>query len=171
MALKITQKLYLVLKFSKSENKFFNPEFKRLLTTTALSALTPLLRLIKVGNVCFNFLLIICILSSQAISWQIPLFALFPQFPWLTFFLFPVISSSITSQVFRIWCLSGWHDHTVLNYHTFNIHNNTHHIPKNNNWHTIDQSHPTHPYHTNLHPTQPRLTGNSKFLHFTTVPN
>ena len=98
MALKTTQKLYLVLKFSKSENKFFNSEFKRLLTTTASSALTPLFRLIKVENVCFNFLLIICILSSQVISWQIPLFAIFPQFPWSTFSL---------SSYFKLHNLSG----------------------------------------------------------------
>ena len=46
-----------------------------------------------VGSFCFNLLLpflsILCILSFQAISFQILLYALFRRFPWLTLLLFP----------------------------------------------------------------------------------
>ena len=53
----------------------------------------PLSWLVRVGNLYPNlllpFLLIVSILSSQAISFQIFLHALFPRFPWLTLLPFP----------------------------------------------------------------------------------
>ena len=137
----------------------------------------PLSRLAGVGNFCFNslslFLSIVRILSSQAISFQILLYALFPRFPWSTLLPFP--------SYFKLHNLTylgvdvSTDDMTVppqttLNYHIFDLHNNTHHISKNTSRQPIDQSHPTHhPDHTTIHPTQPRLIRISKFPRFTIV--
>ena len=135
-------------------------------TTTTMSVLKPLSRLAGVGNFCFKLLSpfrsIVCILSSQAISFQIILYALFPQFPWSTSFLYPVISSSITS---RIWELMSrrmtWPYHrrrfciiVSLIFTTTPTH----------------LSHPIHhPDHTTLQPSKARLIRNSKFPRFKTV--
>ena len=137
-------------------------------------------RLVGVGNYSFNllspFLSIVCILSSQAILFQILLYALFTQFPWSTLLLFP--------SYFKFHNLAylGVHvstddmtipPQTTLNYQIFDLHNNTHPILKNIDRHPIDQSHPTHhPDHMMIHSMQPRLIRNSKFPRFTTVqPN
>ena len=57
-------------------------------TTTTTSVLMSLSWLAGVDTFCFNlvspFFLIRCILSSQAILFQIFLYTFFPQFPWLT---------------------------------------------------------------------------------------
>ena len=57
------------------------------------SVLMPLSRLVGVSNICSNslspFPSIVRILSSQAISFQVLLYALFPRFPWSTLLLFP----------------------------------------------------------------------------------
>ena len=107
-------------------------------------------RLTAVGNFCFNFLSpflsIVHILSSQAISFQILLYTLLPRFPWsilpfpgyfkphnLTYLGVDVSTVDMTIQL-----------QTVLNYHAFDLHNNTHSIPKNISRHPIDQSHPAH---------------------------
>ena len=62
-------------------------------TTTTTSILMPLSRLVGVGNFCFDMLSpfhsIVHILSSQAILFQIFLYALFPRFPWSTLLSFP----------------------------------------------------------------------------------
>ena len=57
-----------------------------------------------------------------------------------------------------------------LNYEIFDLHDNTHPIPKNISRHPINQPHSTHhPDHMMLHPTQPHSIHNSKFPRFTTV--
>ena len=130
----------------------------------------PLSRLARVGNLCFNslspFLLIIRILSSQAISFQILLYALFPQFPWSILLPFPRYFN------FHIFTYLGinvsTHDmiippQTTLNYHILNLHN-THPITKNISRHPIYHFHPKHhPDHTTLHRMQLRLIYNSTF--------
>ena len=93
--------------------------------TTTTFILMPLSWLARVGNFCFNllspFLLIKCILSSQAISFQILLYTLFPQFPWSIFLLF--------SSYFMGVEISTYVD----------LHNTTHPIPKNISRHPTDQ--------------------------------
>ena len=145
-------------------------------TTTATSFLMPLSWLAGVGNFCSNlvlpFLLIICILFSQAILFQILLYTFFPRIPWSIFLPFPGYVNFHNLRYFGIGV--SMHDmtmppQTALNYHILNLHSNTHPITKNVSQNPINQSHPTHPDHTMLHPTQPRLIHNSKFPHFTTV--
>ena len=123
----------------------------------------------EVGNFCFNlllpFLLIICILSLQAILFQILLYALFPRFPWLALLSFPSYFKLHNLTYLGVDVLTN--DMTTplqmtLNYHIFNLHNNTHSIPQNFSRHPIDQSHPTHPDHTMLQPMQPCLIFNSR---------
>ena len=84
------------------------------------------------------------------------------------FFLFPFLSNSITYLGIDV----SMHDMTIslqtaLNYHIFNLHNNTHPITKNISRYPINQSYPTHHLdHTTLHPTQAhliRITGLDKF--------
>ena len=62
-------------------------------TTIAISVLMPLSQLAEGCNFCFNFLLpslsVVRIFSSQAISFQILLYLLFPRFLWLTLLPFP----------------------------------------------------------------------------------
>ena len=133
--------------------------------------------LTRVGNFCFNsllpFLLIVCILSSQAISFQILFCTSFPRFPWSTLLPFPSYF-----KLHNLMYLRGnisMDDMTVplktaLNYQILDLHSNTHPIPKNVNQHPTDQSHPTHhPDHAVLHHSQAHLIHNSKFLCFTTV--
>ena len=137
----------------------------------------PLSRLAGVSNFCSNslspFLSIVRILSSQAILFQILLYALFPRFPWSTLHPFPSYFNFHNLTYLGIDVST--HDmiiplQTALNYQILNLHNNTHPITKNISRHPIYQSHPTHhPDHKILHPTQPRLIRNSKFPRFTTV--
>ena len=144
--------------------------------TTTTSVLMPLSRLAGVSNFCSNslspFLSIVRILSSQAISSQILLYALFPRFPWSTLLPFP--SYFDFHNLTYLGMDVSTHDMTIppdgfeLSY--LNRHSKTHPITKNISRHPIDQSHPTHhPDHTTFHPTQPRLICNSKFTRFTTV--
>ena len=137
----------------------------------------PLSRPAGVGNFCFNslspFLSIVRILFSQAILFQILLYAHFPRFPWST----PLPSPSY----FNFYNLKylgidvSTHDMTIprqtaLNYHILDLHNNNHPITKNISQHPINQSHPTHhPDHATLHPTQPCLFRSGKFPRFTAV--
>ena len=126
-------------------------------TTTTTSVLIPLSRLAGVGNFCFNslspFLSIVRILSSQAISFQILLYTLFPRFPWSPFLPFPsyfklhnlmYLGVDVSTDNMTI------SPQTVLNYHIFYLHNDTHLIPKKISRHPLDQSHPTHPGYTTL---------------------
>ena len=137
-------------------------------------------QLVGVGNFCFNMLspfhLIIRILSSQAISFQIFLYALFPQFPWST--LLSLLSFPWYFMLHDVMYLGAdisTNDTTIplqmsLNYGIFNRHNNTHSIPKNISRHPINQPHSTHhPDHMTHHPTQPHFICNNKFPCFTTV--
>ena len=137
----------------------------------------PLSRLARVGNFCFNMLLpfqsIVRILSSQAISFQFFLYALFPQFPWLTLLSFPwyfklhdltYLGADISTNAMTIPLQKS------MNYEIFDRHDNTQPIPKNISRHPINQPHSTHhPDHTTLHLTQPHFIRNSKFLRFVTV--
>ena len=106
----------------------------------------PLFRLAGVGNFCFSllspFLSIMRILSSQAILFEI----LLPRSPfdflrWSFFF-------SSSYFYLKYFGVDGLIDdmiiplQTALNYHIFDIHNNTH--PKNISRRCIDQSHATH---------------------------
>ena len=126
-------------------------------------------RLAEVGNFCFNslspFLSIVRILSSQAISFQILLYALFPQFPWSTLLPFP---SYFNFHEFTYLGINvSTHDMTIpqqtaLNYHILDLHNNTNPITKNISQHPINQSDPTHhPDHTTLHPTPRNLASSA----------
>ena len=61
-------------------------------TTTTMSVLMLLSRLAGLAIFCFNFFSpfpLVRILSSQAISFQILFYALFPRFPWSTVLPFP----------------------------------------------------------------------------------
>ena len=117
---------------------------------------------------CFNslspFLSIVSIVSSQAILFQILLYAFFPRFPWSTLLPFPsyfkldVLTDkmTITPQTALIYIF----DHNI----------NTQPIPKDISRHPTDQSHRTHyPDHAMLLPTQPQLIRDSKCSSFTTV--
>ena len=129
------------------------------------------------GDFCFNslspFLSFVRILSSQAISFQIPLHALFLRFLPSTLYPFP--SYFNYHNLTYLGVDVSTHDMTippqaVLNYHILDLHSNIHAITKNLNRHPNNQSYPTHcPDHTTLHPMQPRLIRNSKFPRFTTV--
>ena len=145
--------------------------------TTTTYVLMPLSHLARVGNFFFNllspFLLIIHIFSSQAISFQILLYALFPQFPWLTLLPYPSYFKLHNLTYLEVDVLTNdltIPPQTVLHYHIFDLQNNTHPILKNISQHPINQPHPTHhPDHTMLHPTQPHLIQSSQFLCFTTA--
>ena len=124
-------------------------------------------RLAGVSNFCSNSLLpylsIVCILSSQAISFQI-LYALFPRFPWSTRLPFPNYFSFHNLTYLGIDVSThgmALPPQTALNDLILDLHNSTHPITKNNSRHAINHSHPTHPDHVTLHPTQPRLIRNS----------
>ena len=104
-----------------------------------------------VGNCCFNLLLsfpsIGCILSSQAILFQILLYALFLQFPWLILLPFP--------RYFKLHNLKYLGNDVLMDYMTihcrqfciisliFATTRNTSPISKNIIQHPINQFHPT----------------------------
>ena len=118
----------------------------------------PLFQLAGVSNFQSNslslFLSIVRIFSSEAISFQILLYALLQR-----------LELGIDASTHM-----NMPPQTTLNYHILNLHNNTHPITKNISRHPINQSHPTHhPDHTTLHPTKPCLIRNSKFARFTRV--
>ena len=133
-------------------------------------------RLAGVSNFSSNsfspFLSIVRILSSQAVSFQILLYTLFPRFPWSTLLPFPSYFNFYNLTYLGIDVSTDdvtIPPQTALNYQILNLHNNTHLITKNSRP-PINQSYPTHhPDHTTLHPTQPRLIRNSTFPRFTTV--
>ena len=133
----------------------------------------PLSRLAGVSNFCSNSLSpslsIVRILSFQAISYQIPLYALFPRFPWLNLLPFPSYFNYHNLKYLGIDVST--YDITIppptaLNYHILNLYNSTHPITKNISRHPINQSHPAHSDHTTLHPTQPHFIRKSKFRRF-----
>ena len=129
------------------------------------------------GNFCFNllssFLSIVCILSCQAILFQILLYALFPRFLWSSLLPFPsyfkfhnltYLGVDVPTDGITI------PPQTALNYHNFNLHNSPYPISKNISQQLLDHSHPTHYLdHTMLFPAQPCLIRNSKFLRFTKI--
>ena len=88
--------------------------------TTTMSVLMPLPWLAGVSNFCSNllspFLLIVLILSSQAILSQILLYTLFTQFPWLTLLAFPCYFASITWHIWELMypCMTWPHHHRQL---------------------------------------------------------
>ena len=88
------------------------------------------------------------------------------------FFLFPVISSSITLRIWELMSrqiIMTMSPQTTLHYHIHDLHN-TQITPKNISRHPTDQSHPKHHHdHTTLHPTQPCLIRNSNFPCFKTL--
>ena len=98
----------------------------------------PLSQLAGVSNFCCfslsKFLSSVRALSSQAISFRILLYALFPRFPWSTLLLFP---SYFNFHNFTYLGIDvSMHDMTIplqtaLNYYIHNLHNNTHPITKN----------------------------------------
>ena len=107
-----------------------------------------IIRLARVANFCFNFcspfLLIVCILSFQGIFFQILLYAHFHNVLDWPFFLFPVISSSITSHIWEL-CLNRWHDHaTTDSFALSHLQSSQQHPPylKKHQSTTINQSHP-----------------------------
>ena len=139
----------------------------------------PLSRLGGFGNLCFNMLSpfhsIVHILSSQAISFQIFLYALFPRFSWSTLLSFPWYF--MLHDLMYLGADISMNDMAIppqmsLNYGIFDRHDNTHLISKNISQHPINQPHSTHhPDHMTLHPTpdQSHFICNSKFPRFTTV--
>ena len=111
----------------------------------------PLSRLAGVGNFFFNMLSpfhsIVRILFSQAISFQIFLYALFPRFPWSTLLSFPwyfmlhdltYLGADISTDDMTI------PPQTSLNYEIFDRHDIIHPISKKISRHPIDQPHSTH---------------------------
>ena len=99
---------------------------------TKTSVLIPLSQLAGAGNFCFKslppFLLTACILSFQAISLQILLYALFPQFSWSILLPFPGYFKLHNLMYLGV---DVWTDdmtmprQTVLNYHIFYLVNNS----------------------------------------------
>ena len=107
-------------------------------TTTTTSVLMPLSQLVGVSNFCFNLLspilLIVCILSFQATLFEILLYTLFPRFPWSTLLPFP--SYFKHHNLIYLGVDVSTDDMTItpqmaLNYHIFDLLNNTNPIPKN----------------------------------------
>ena len=82
----------------------------------------PVHIIVPCSNSLLLFLSILCILSSPALSFQVLLYELFPQFPWSALLPFPSYfnfhNMTIPLQ-------------TALNYYIHNLHNNTHPITKN----------------------------------------
>ena len=145
----------------KHEHFCFHVDFCMITTTT--SVLMPLSWLAGVGNFCSNslspFLSIVRILSSQAISFQILLYVLFPRFPWSILLPFPSYFNFHNFTYLRIDVST--HNMTIpprttLNYQILNLHSNNHPTTKNISRHPIKQSHSTHvPLHaTSPHPQQ-----------------
>ena len=108
----------------------------------------PLSRLAGVGNFCFNMLSpfhsIVRIISSQATSFQIFLYALFPRFPWSTLLSFPWYF--MLHDLAYLGADISTNDMTIppqasLNYGIFDRHDNTHLIPKNISRHPFNQPH------------------------------
>ena len=103
--------------------------------TTTTSVLMSLSCLAGVGIFCFNlllpFLLIACILTFQATSLQIFIYALFP---WST--LLPFLSYFNFHNLTYLGIDVSKHDMTIppqaaLNDHILSLHNSTHPITKN----------------------------------------
>ena len=122
--------------------------------TTTTSVLMSLSWVAGFVSFCFNslssFLSIVCIHSSQAI-FQILLYALSTRFPFPSYFKLhnlTYLGADISTYYMTIPL------QMALNYHIFDLYNKTHLIPKSISRHPIDQSDPTHPDHTTIHPTQ-----------------
>ena len=143
----------------------------------------PLSWLVKVSNFCSillsPFLLIVWFLSSQAISFQIFFYTLFPWFPWSAFLPFPVISTSVTSCIWELMapCMA-WSYHCRQLWNISSIFTTTPTLSwktsvgtlSTDSWHPVNQSLPTYyPDYTTLHPTQHRLIHNSNFPLFTKI--
>ena len=127
----------------------------------------PLSRLAWVSNFC-----IVGILSSQAISFQIFLYALFHTISLVDPSSFSQLFQLPQPYVFGNWCLHAWRDHTTGDGFELSYLQSQQHPPyyEEHCWHPINQSHPTyHPDHTTLYPTQSRVIRNNKFPCFTTV--
>ena len=107
-------------------------------------------QLAGVNSFCSNllslFLSIVRILFSEAILFQILLYALFPQFTWSTLLPFP--SHFDFHNLTYLGVDVSTHDRTIprqtaLNYYILNLHSNIHSITKNISQHPLNQSHPT----------------------------
>ena len=102
--------------FVEFEHVFFN-NMVLSTTTTITSVLMPLSRLAGVGNFCSNFLSqflsFVRIFSSQAISFRILLYALFPQFLWSTFIPFLCYISFHNFTYLEIDVSTHDHHHTT----------------------------------------------------------
>ena len=128
----------------------------------------PLSWLAVVSNFCSNsFLPFLKPYCSRSFFYM-----LFPRFSWSTLLSFPsclnfhnltYLGIDVSTHVMTIPL------QTTLNYHVLSLHNETYPITKNIIRHPINQSQPTHPDHTTLHPIQHCLIDNSKFPRFTTV--
>ena len=109
------------------------PKLSYATTTATTSVLLPLSRLTGLGNFCFSllspFLSIVRILSSQATSFQILLYALFPRFLWSTLLPFP---SYFKLHNFTYLGVDVSMDDTTIPtkkaqpYHVFDLHKNIH---------------------------------------------
>ena len=129
-------------------------------TTATTSVLLPLSRLTGLGNFCFSllspFLSIVRILSSQATSFQILLYALFPRFLWSTLLPFPSYFKLITSRIWELMSqrMTRPYQHRRLSLIMSSIFTRTSTL---SSW-SYDAL-----------PSQPHLIGNSKFAHFTII--
>ena len=101
-----------------------------------------------VVNFCFNslspFPSIVRFLSSQAILSQIALYAFFPRFPQSTLLPFPSYFKLDNLTYLAVDIMTDdmtIPQQTALNYHIFDLHNNTHPILKNISHHA---HHPDH---------------------------
>ena len=104
--------------------------------------------LARAVNFCFKslspFPSIVRILSSQAILSQIALYALFPQFPQSTLLPFPTYFKLDNLMYLAVDIMTDdmtIPQQTALNYHIFDLHNNTHPILKKVSHHA---HHPDH---------------------------
>ena len=94
----------------------------------------PVHIIVPCSNSLLLFLSILCILSSPALSFQVLLYELFPQFRWSALLPFP---SYFNFHNFTYLGIDvSMHDMTIplqtaLNYYIHNLHNNTHPITKN----------------------------------------
>ena len=137
------------------------------------------------NNICFNaiilacgdcnfwqFLSIVCILSSQWIFFQIFFYAFFLQFPWSTLLSFPSYLKLHNLMYLGVDVLTD--DTTIQTYTTLNymldLHSNTDPILENISQHSVDQPHPKH--HTDYatpHPMQLHLICHSNYPPVTIV--
>ena len=147
-------------------------------TTKKTFVLIPLSRLAGVGSFCFN-------LFSPFWSYASSLLKPYCSKSFFTdsshdflgwpFFLFPVNSTYITSRIWKLmsprmtWLLNRKWRWIIISWIFTTTSTQCHPVTKNITRHPINQSHPAHPDHATLHPTQPHLICSSEFPRFTAV--